>query len=150
MANGRDIGRGVGATAGSFGGAALGNILLPGVGGIAGRFVGGAVGGVLGGAVGGLFGGGGKAPATPEEASRARLRAVTDRLLAESGKDPYATAAYQTRVGEARDAAREDSQSDAARALTMGTSGGAAIAAGAGERARALAGVQRAAAGDAE
>lgn len=138
-------GQQIGATAGSVGGAALGNVLLPGIGG----YIGSGLGGIIGGGLGGLFDGGSDTP-SPEEQRRRQLQALSQRLMGEASKDPYQTAGYRARIGEARDAVREDSQADAARAVTLGLSPGLATAAGAGERARALASTERAAVGDAE
>lgn len=97
-----------------------------------------------------LRGGRRPAAATPEEAEQERLRQMAARMTAEASAPLTEQAGYVARIGGARDAMREDAQNDAARAATMGLTGGTAIAAGAGQRARALAGVERGAVGDAE
>lgn len=132
----------LGSTAGGLGGRALGNILLPGLGGIAG--------GLIGSRLGGLIGGRRKPAGTTGTTSRDRLKSLTASLNAKAAQPLTESAGYQAQIGAARDDAREGAQADAARAGVMGLAPGTAIAAGAGSRARALAGAQRGALLDAE
>jgi hypothetical protein len=116
-------------TAGSLGGAAIGNMILPGVGG----WVGGALGGALGNWAGGrLFGGGGGAKNDPRSLLLQRMQ---QRMM-----QPFdQTATYQAGRTQLTDALGEQGQADAARVAAMGGQGGEADVAMAGARGQALA-----------
>jgi len=130
----------LGTAAASLGGRTLGNAIIPGIGGV--------VGGIAAGALARrLFGGGGQQAAP---SARDRYRALAEQMAGRAAQDPTETAGYRAQVSGARDAMREDAQGDAARAGALGLSPGMATAAGAGSRARALAGVQRQAVAGAE
>lgn len=89
-------------------------------------------------------------PPRPPSDARARIAALSRQLSQPTETNPFETVGFRGRMGSLLDGLREDRDDAAGRAGALGLSPGAAMAAGAGARSRALASGLRLAAGDAE
>lgn len=82
--------------------------------------------------------------------ARGRLDTLASTLATPMATNPTQSTAYRARMGSLLDGLREQSGDDAGRAFASGTVPGLALAAGAGQRSRALATGVRSASADAE